>query len=93
MGGYGSSQWGWHSKKNTVEDSKCIEISWLKQHGYFCGWKYGCIQWKNAFGQVTSSIGVTVETNNEDSCGNFVRLFYSKGQNGEIGLCLMKGKG
>lgn len=78
MGGYGSGRWGWHSKKNTVEESKCLEISWLSKQGYFSpGWKYGDIKWKNASGQVTSTIGIVVSINDQDLNENYVRFIYT----------------
>lgn len=48
----------------TDEDSLSIDTRWLKDNGYFCGYKSGGIKWTYGFGG-KSSIGFTVDTINE----------------------------
>jgi hypothetical protein len=64
------------SKKDTVEDSRSVSISFLKKHGYFsepCSMS-GTLSWKNCFGEETGSISVFVSTMYEDS---YVRFYYT----------------
>ena len=63
-------------KKNTVEESRSVSISFLRKHGYLnknCS-RSGGISWKNCFGEETSSIGMTVSTFEDES---FVRFYYT----------------
>ena len=63
-------------KKDTVEDCRSVSISFLRKHGYFsepCSMS-GSIVWKNGFGEITGSIGITVSTlDNVD----YVRFYYT----------------
>ena len=34
MGGYGSTRWGWHSKKRTTEQCLSLDVSGLRRPGY-----------------------------------------------------------
>ena len=64
-------------RKDTVEESRSVSISFLKKHGYFsepCSMS-GRIFWKNYYGEETSSIGITVST--LDDVGCFVRFYYT----------------
>jgi len=61
-------RWSW-SNRNTVEDCKSIDIPWLSRHGYFCGFKTGGIEWKNAAGEVISSIGIQVSVDERNFGG------------------------
>ena len=61
-------------KKDTVEDSRSVSISFLNKHDYFCGYRSGGIVWKNCYGEETSSIGVSVSTMDSD---NYVRFQYT----------------
>jgi hypothetical protein len=78
MGGYGSTRWGWHSKKDTVEDCLLLNVNQLIQNRklkdglhIFGGW-----EWKNSYsGEVTSSIGY--ELNTTDSYYCWLRLHYT----------------
>jgi len=73
-------RWSW-SNRNTVEDCKSIDIPWLSRHGYFGGFKTGGIAWKNAAGEVISSIGIQVSVDERNFGGNYVRLFYTQTNN------------
>ena len=70
-------RWPWSDRK-TVEECKSIDITWLNRHGYFCGLKTGGIEWKNAFGKVTSSIGIQVSVDSNNPTENYIRLFYTQ---------------
>ena len=61
-------------KKDTVEDCRSVSISFLRKHGYFCGYRSGGISWKNSCGEETSSIGIVVSTLDGD---NYVRFQYT----------------
>lgn len=66
------------SNIKTVEECKSISIKWLSRHGYFCGFKYGGIQWKDALGKVTDSIGIEVSINERNPDRNYLRIFYTQ---------------
>ncbi|MBT3704780.1 hypothetical protein HOG17_03280 [Candidatus Peregrinibacteria bacterium] len=53
---------GMYPTKNSADDCFCIDTQWLKQHGYFCGWKSGGITWSRGWSGSESSIGFTVST-------------------------------
>jgi hypothetical protein len=61
-------------KKDTVEDCRSVSISFLRKHGYFCGYRTGGIAWKNCYGEETSSIGITVSTSDG---GGVARFYYT----------------
>lgn len=84
MGGYGSTRWGFHSKKDTVEDYRSLDTNrWMREgmlqqkaHS-FGGWS-----WRNAHtGEETSSIGYEVNTLND--AFPWLRLFYTRTRSGE----------
>lgn len=53
--------------KERVEDSKKLEISWLKKMGYLSGYKSGTVTW-SIDGEPTGNIGIDVRNNeNEQS--------------------------
>jgi len=52
-------RWRW-DKKTTVEECKSISTTFLKQHGYFCGFGWGGMKWTNSLGEETGSIGFRV---------------------------------
>jgi hypothetical protein len=65
MGGYGSGRWRWHTKKDTAEDCRVLDVSRWTREGIlrervqcFGGWKW----WNAATGEETSSIGYEVNT-------------------------------
>ena len=51
---------GMYATHETAEDSLCMETQWLKQYGYFCGYKSGGIKW--IYGDRESSTGFIVNT-------------------------------
>ena len=63
------------SDRKTVEECKSIDTPWLNRNGYFCGLKTGCMEWKNAIGEVTGSIGIQVSVSKDDPRENYVRFF------------------
>ncbi len=77
MGGYGSSRWGWHSKKTTVEECRTLSIRDLVR---FAGLKpnaqlFNGIAWVDSrTGEKTSSIGVVINTGDHQGTA---RLFYT----------------
>lgn len=72
-------RWSW-SDRRTVEECKSIDIFWLNREGYFCGFVRGSLQWKNALGKVTGSVGIEISVD-EDSGENYLRLFYAQTNN------------
>jgi len=55
-----------------VECCRSISISFLRKHGYFCGYRAGRMIWKNYYDEETCSIGITVST-----IDNYVRFQYT----------------
>lgn len=67
------------SYRHTVEQCRAIDIPWLSRHRYFSGGIYtGTIEWRNAAGEVTGSIGIQVSVNSIYDETSFVRLFYTQ---------------
>lgn len=66
------------SNRKTVEDCKSLNMFWLNRQGYLCGSWRGTITWENAFGEVTSSIGIEVSVNRKGFGEDYVRLFYTQ---------------
>ncbi|MFC1765590.1 hypothetical protein ACFL6U_26390 [Planctomycetota bacterium] len=65
----------WYScKKETVEQSRSISVSWLRKHDYFCGYRNGGITWKNCYGEESSSIGVIVDVEDDPP---YIRVQYT----------------
>jgi len=63
-------------KKDTVEESRSVSITFLKKHGYFsepCSMS-GTLRWENCYGEETGSISIFVSTMYED---NYVRFYYT----------------
>ncbi len=60
-----------------VADSlKKIEVWWLKKHGYFKGYKFGAMQWKNYWGE--SSIGINMfMPGKDDDFSPYMQLHYT----------------
>jgi len=83
MGGYGSSRWGWHSKKDTVEDSRSLDAARWQREGILApdhiqagGWS-----WTDArTGKRQASIGYEVRTGETDGR---LRLFYTVTMGGD----------
>ena len=67
------------SFRNTVEECRSFDIPWLSRHGYFQGgFRSGVIQWKNAAGEVTSSIGIEVTVGDFGASAGYARLSYTE---------------
>ena len=68
-------------KKTTVEECKSISTTFLKEHGYFCGWQAGGMKWTRG-GEENGSIGFVVSV--QDWTGE-IRFQYTQTQsyNGE----------
>lgn len=62
------------SDRLTVEECRDVSVSWLNLHDYFCGFKSGGIEWKNATGKVTCSIGIQVSVDEEFHGGKWVKF-------------------
>jgi len=73
------------SDRSTVEDSKVLDIFWLRKNNYLCGYRSGTITWSIA-GNVTGSIGIQVEIHRPPSPEGWARLFYAstKSSTGEV---------
>lgn len=60
MGGYGSTRWGWHTKKRTTEDCLSLDVSRLRYRGFLqpnAPVKAGRITWASG-----SNLGFTLHT-------------------------------
>ena len=62
------------NKKDTVEECRDIGISWLKEHGYFCGYRSGTVVWKSSDDEEVGSIGIDVSVMDGD---NYARFHYT----------------
>ncbi len=77
MGGYGSTRWSWHTKKDTVEDCWIISIFDLKREGTLESEtkRRGSLVWSNAFtGERAASIGYELNTSGVNS---YFRVYYT----------------
>lgn len=72
MGGYGSGRWGYHSKKDTVEDCRTLDIRELRREGFLQRGQVfsGTSRWSNWQGKETASLGWT-------TTGSDIRLCYT----------------
>jgi hypothetical protein len=75
MGRYGGSG------KNEVENSNALNIFWLNQEGYLCGWRSGTVRWKIG-GNVVSSIGIDVKVMGREAYigFNYTTTFFATGE-------------
>ncbi len=70
-------RYSWSDRK-TIEECRSIDVFWFSRQDWFCGFIGEIIQWKNNFGEITSSIGINVSTDEEKPEDNFVRLYYTQ---------------
>jgi len=77
MGGYGSTRWGGHRKKGTVEECRWLDVNRWMREGIIAPdhWRVGGWKWMDAeTGETTSSIGYEVRT---QEASGWVRLHYT----------------
>ena len=73
------SSGGWNSTGKTEADSlKKISISFLKQHGFFCGFRSGIMTWTSGWSETKNSVGIEVRTMDEE---NHLRIHYTQMDN------------
>lgn len=78
MGGSGSTRWGWHTKKTTVEECKDLDMSTLNRKGIM-GWNvqwWGSCRWYNAVTNETTST-ISIQVNTLDRTNPWLRLLYT----------------
>jgi hypothetical protein len=63
------------SGKSEADSLKKVETSFLRKHGYFCGWKSGTITWTHGWSDEKSSVGIEVCTMNDE---NYLRIHYTQ---------------
>jgi hypothetical protein len=75
MGGYGSTRWLWHTKRQTVESCLTLSVGDLLRLGALGRGKYwsGSLRWSSG-GQTSATVSATVDTAESDG---LVRLSYS----------------
>ena len=66
------------SDRKTVEECRSIDVSSFSCHDLFCGFVRQTIQWRNNFGEITSSTGINISTDEEKLEDNYVRLYYTQ---------------
>ncbi len=84
MGGSGSTRWGCHSKKDTVEDCTVFSIGTMVRNRLIVAGQQrsGSLVWRNSYtGEERSSIGY--EANTLDDHASWLRLFYTRTRNQE----------
>lgn len=77
MGGYGSTRWNWHIKKDTVDDSRMLSIFYLNQQGLLKPKTTitGSLTWTNSYtGEYRASIGYEINTSVSNP---YVRIYYT----------------
>jgi hypothetical protein len=80
FGDFCMGRWPW-STRRTVEECLSIDVFWLKQYGYFDGYKRGGIDWKNYYGEVFSSIEIHARINSNEMGESYIRLIYTNTNN------------
>ncbi len=73
MGGWGSSRWGSHSKKNTVEDALTLKINRLKRDGLLAPNSYN-LSWSRWTGEKTASISYTIANDFQGSSMGHLKM-------------------
>ncbi len=68
------ARWFWN-KKDTVEDSLSLSISWLKKNNYFYGRRFGIITWSSD-GKEIASIPFVIDVDEDDPRDNCITLTY-----------------
>ena len=53
------------SKKTEADGLKKIQIWWLKKYQYLEGWRSGSITWTHSWSDSKSSVGISVDMNND----------------------------
>jgi hypothetical protein len=79
MGSFLSGRWGWHTKRETVEQSRTLDLGALARHGAFRHGYTGSVRWSRGETE-TDSIGFTVY---QEDDGLVLTLRYAIKQNGE----------
>ena len=51
-----------YATKARAEDCLNIDTKWLKDHGYFCGYRRGVISWTYGWSDFESSVSLSVDT-------------------------------
>lgn len=83
MGGFGSGRWGWHEKKQTVEECRILNVDRLAREGRWSEGRHysALLNWNNGKGEKSSSISYKVITTNpEDAWININYLHCRVGQ-------------
>jgi hypothetical protein len=78
MGGSGSTRWGSHSKKDTVEDCSVLSIRSMVREGLITSGqqRWGSLVWRNSFtGEERSSVSYQINTLEDHA--PWLRLFYT----------------
>jgi hypothetical protein len=79
MGGMSSGRWGWHSKRQTVEDSLTLNLSQLAREGSFRAGNSGSVRWLRGEAE-TGAISFVVR---QAEAGLVLDLHYHLKQTGE----------
>jgi hypothetical protein len=88
MGSFGSTRWGWHSKRTVVEDCRVIDLAGLARHGAFVPWYSGSLRWLRGE-EVVASIGYSVRPREPE--GLILCLSYrisTTGEDVDVPICL-----
>jgi hypothetical protein len=84
MGGYGSGRWGWHSKRDTVEDCLALDVNKLTRDRMLREGRLvsGSLTWTNTrTGEQVSSLGFEADT--RDGASGSLRLTYTIRRTGD----------
>jgi hypothetical protein len=79
MGGMSSGRWGWHTKRQTVDESRTLDLSELARDGAFAPGRSGRVRWLRGETE-TASISYTV---GEQAGGLVLTLHYTLMRSGE----------
>lgn len=70
------SRGGWNSTGKTEADGlKKISAHFLKQQGFFCGFRSGTMTWTSQWSETKSSVSIEVSTMNEEK---YLRIHYTQ---------------
>jgi hypothetical protein len=79
MGGMSSGRWGWHTKRQTVEEARTLDLSELARDGAFAPGRSGRVRWLRGETE-TASISYSVA---EAAGGLVLTLHYTVTRTGE----------